>query len=70
MDGEPAEITLIGGAMIGLELTEGSHTIEFTYHNAAFSLGWKITLGCALVFGGLVLIVYKPKCRKGKYERS
>ena len=69
VDGEPAEITLIGGAMIGLDLTEGSHTIEFTYHNEAFSLGWKITLACALVFGALALIVYKPKCRKGKYER-
>lgn len=69
VDGEPAEITLIGNAMIGLELTEGSHTIEFIYHNQAFSLGWRITLGCALIFGMLVLLVYKPKRRKGKYEK-
>ena len=69
VDGEPAEITLIGDAMIGLKLTEGTHTIRFTYYNAAFSLGWKITLGCTLLFIVISLAVFKPKRRKGKYER-
>ena len=69
VDGEPAEITLIGDAMIGLKLTEGTHTIRFTYYNEAFSLGWKISLGCALVFAAIALVVYQPRKRKGKYER-
>ena len=69
VDGEPAEIVLIGEAMIGLKLTEGAHTVAFTYHNAAFSLGWKTSLGCAAIFGACALLVYKPKRYKGKYEQ-
>ena len=69
VDGEPAEITLIGGAMIGLELTEGEHTVELYYDNAAFALGWKITLGCAVVFALVAVLVYYRKPRKGKYQK-
>jgi len=60
VDGEPAEIKLVGGCMIGVELTEGLHTITYTYENRAFSLGWKISLGCAVVFAVLIQLVYKP----------
>ena len=78
VDGQPAEITLVGDCMIGVELTEGYHTVSFTYHNAAFSLGWKISLGCGLVFGALVMGIYKPdlqhiglkKPRRGKFEKK
>ena len=69
VDGEPAEIILVGGAMIGLELTEGTHDVSFSYHNTAFSLGWKISLGFAVTFGIIALLVYKPKRYKGKYEQ-
>lgn len=69
VDGQPAEITLIGGAMIGLELTEGEHTVELYYDNAAFALGWKITLGCAVVFALVAVLVYYRKPRKGKYQK-
>ena len=81
VDGEAAEIALVGECMIAVELTAGTHEITFTYHNAAFSLGWKISLGCAVVFGVLVWAVYKPDLRKlapnksqkwakkGKYEK-
>jgi len=61
VDGMPAEITLVGNAMIGVQLTEGSHTVSFRYHNAAFSLGWKISLGCVAVFLILVQTVYRPE---------
>jgi len=71
VDGKPAEITLVGDVMIGVELTEGQHTLVFTYHNNAFSLGWKISLGCFMVFAGIVIGVYytEYKNRKGKYEK-
>ena len=78
VDGEAAEILLVGDCMIAVALTEGTHDITFRYHNAAFSLGWKISLGCAVVFAALVMVVYKPhlkkpapakKRSKGKYER-
>ena len=69
VDGKAADIVLIGDAMIGVPITKGSHSVVFTYHNAAFSLGWKITLGCALIFFALVAWKYWPKHQKGKYEK-
>ena len=69
VDGEPAEISLVGDAMIGVPLTEGTHAVTFTYHNAAFSLGWKISAGCALLFVVLTYIFYQPKPKRGKYEK-
>jgi hypothetical protein len=50
--------------MIGVELTEGFHTVRFVYRNAAFFLGWKISLACAAIFGGLVWLIYKPDLKK------
>ena len=74
VDGEEAEILLVGDCMAAVNLTEGEHTVEFRYHNAAFSLGWKVSFGCVAVFLLLVRLVYKPNLRKrkpkqGKYER-
>ena len=70
VDGEEAEITLVGDTMVGLQLTEGEHTVVFRYKNKAFDLGWKISLGCLLVFIGITAVVYYPKLKKykGKYE--
>ena len=69
VDGKPAQIALIGDAMVGLLLPEGQHTVTFTYHNPAFSLGWKLSLVCAAVFAGLYLSIYLPGRKKGKYEK-
>ncbi len=72
VDGEEAEIILVGDCMIAVELTEGEHEIALTYHNAAFSMGWKITLVCSLVFIGLIMAFYQPwkkYLQKGKYEK-
>ena len=77
VDGEEAPIILIGDCMIGVELTEGIHTVTFRYRNAAFSLGWKITAVCAVILFVLVQIVYKPDWKKllsgkncqGKFEK-
>jgi len=68
VDGKPADIVLIGDVMVGLLLSEGSHTVTFKYHNAAFSLGWKISLVCAVIFAGLYFSIYQSKRKKGKYE--
>ena len=71
MDGKEADITLIGDAMIALELTECEHTVSFRYENKAFSLGWKITLGCVVVLLAVAIPVYYPKLKpkKGKFEK-
>lgn len=50
VDGEKADIRLVGDCMIGVMLTEGTHQIEMRYENAAFRLGARISGGCALVF--------------------
>ena len=70
VDGKPAQIALIGNVMVGLLLPEGEHTITFTYHNAAFSLGWKISLACVLIFLSLYLSIYKSQYKDGKYESA
>ena len=72
VDGEEVETVSVGGAMVGIMLTEGDHTVTFTYRNKAFSLGWKISLGCLLVFAGITFAVYYPKYknRRGKYEKK
>ena len=58
VDGQPAEIKLVGGAMVAVELTEGAHTVSFTYRNKAFELGLAISLGCLAVFLAICCVVY------------
>ncbi len=71
IDGTPAQIVLIGDVMCGLNLSEGAHTVSFAYKNHSFSLGWKISLCCAVLFGFIYYLGYQPKFRrkKGKYEK-
>ena len=69
VDGKEAEITLIGDVMVGIPLSEGTHTISFRYQNKAFDLGWKVSLVCTLVLIGLTLPVYNTHKKKGKYEK-
>ena len=71
VDGKPAQIVKIGGTMVGLNLSEGDHTVVFRYQNRAFSLGWKISLACLLVFTGLWFAIYQPhrEHAKGKYQK-
>ena len=75
VDGKPAEIVLTGDAMVGVKLTAGEHRVSFRYHNAAFSLGWKLSLACLAGFLALIQINYKPdwkqlqKRKPGKFRR-
>ncbi len=68
VDGEEAEITLIGDAMIGLMLPEGTHTVTFRYHNKAFTVGIFVSLLCAAIFGIICWFVYSfLKKNPGKF---
>ena len=73
VDGKPAQIVLIGEVMVGLNLSEGYHTVTFTYENRAFTLGWKISLACLVILTGCYAVFYQPrlfmKRKKGKYEK-
>ena len=73
VDGKPAELKLVGDCMGAVELTEGSHTVSFRYHNSALSLGWKISLVCVLVLLLIVLLKRRPYAHpsgSGKYLSS
>lgn len=50
VDGQEAEISLIGDAMIGVILEEGSHTVTFRYENKAFQTGLIISITCFALF--------------------
>ena len=68
VDSEEAEITLIGDVMTAVYLSEGAHTVEFIYENKAFSLGWKISAICLLLFG-MTAPIYYTKRKKGRFEK-
>ncbi len=71
VDGQEAEVTLIGDAMVGVELTQGSHTVTFRYRNKAFELGVLVSIGSLLVFLGLYFFVYQyPNLKAGKYRKK
>ena len=62
VDGQEAEITLIGEVMLGVALDEGSHTVTFRYENKAFQTGVKISIACIAVFAVICgLYVYRKK---------
>ena len=68
VDGEPVEIVLVGNCMIGMELTEGTHTVKFTYKNDALILGAAISVVCAAAFVALIVISRSSPKAKGKFE--
>ena len=61
VDGQEWDITLIGDCMIGLSLTQGTHTLRFVYRNQAFELGLLITGVSLAIFLLLVLLCYRPR---------
>jgi len=55
---------------VGVLLTEGYHEVTFEYRNEAFSWGWKISLGCALLFAVLLYADGQKHKAVGKYEKK
>ncbi len=65
VDGRKVETKLVGEAMLALDLTKGSHRVEFRYENRAFEIGLLVSLSCAAVFAGILAGQYLWK-RKHK----
>ena len=63
VDGQPAETTLIGGAMIGVYLTEGKHSVTFQYKNKAFIIGSIVSAVCTLTFISISTVYYWPNIK-------
>ncbi len=69
VDGEEAEVTLIGGAMVGVRLTEGEHTVTFRYKNKSFLIGSLVSVLCLCLLVAIWWLVYRwPVKFPGKYE--
>ena len=64
VDEKPAEVKLVGDCMVAVEVSAGAHFVEYRYHNAAFALGWKVSLLCGLILLAAVQIVYKPDWKR------
>ena len=71
VDGKNVPVILIGNVMVGLNLSEGPHMVEFEYRNQSFRLGLCVSAACAVVLLAAYLVIYQPsfKRKKGKYER-
>ena len=68
VDGAEAEPVLVGDVMVSVPLTQGSHTVEFVYRNTAFTLGWKISAICLLLFATTAPLYYRTR-KKGRFEK-
>lgn len=69
VDGVRTEPTLVGDVMISVPLSKGLHSIEFVYSNSAFSVGWKVSLLCTVIFVGLSLWMYPSWKKNGKFSQ-
>ena len=70
IDGQEAEITLVGDCMISAYLTEGSHTVTLRYQNKAFYFGLLVTLVSAALCGVCTYLAYKPEWEKRKKKTT
>ncbi|MBR0446242.1 MAG: YfhO family protein [Oscillospiraceae bacterium] len=71
VDGQEADITPVGNAMVGVMLEEGSHEITFRYQNKALAIGAGVSIGCTLLLIGIVAMVYFVRKKdNGKYAKE
>ena len=68
VDGKVVETVQVGGAMLGIYMTEGQHTVEIVYQNDAFRAGVCMTIISFLIFGGIYIACYKPYKKFRKEE--
>ena len=61
VDGVPQETVLVGDCMIGLNLTQGTHTVRFVYRNEAFRVASIISGVSFGIFLLLALLSLRPK---------
>ena len=68
VDGEKVEPIAIGGALIGIDATPGTHTVEMTYKPKGFMLGATISASTLVVFIAVLIIIHiVKKKRYAKY---
>lgn len=71
VDGQPAQVTLIGEAMVGVLLEKGDHTVTFRYESRSFAIGLGASITCAVCFAALSWFVYVYlKKHPGKFTKK
>ncbi len=68
VDGEPAEIRNIAGAMCGITLAEGRHEITMKYEPDGFRIGAACSLGALVLLAGTVFV--ERRMRRRRAERG
>ncbi len=66
VDGEEAQMSLVGGALIGLHLDEGTHTIEMNYTPSGLWTGTVLTFVSVLLFFVSMVFEDRRKTKAGK----
>lgn len=70
VDGVPQETVLVGDCMIGLNLTQGTHTVRFVYRNEAFRIASIISGVSFGIFLLLALLSLRPKRKSAEPEET
>jgi uncharacterized membrane protein YfhO len=65
VDGNEVDVRAVNGALMGIEVPEGSHQIELTFTDPAFHSGLQATLA-----GVLLLVLLLLVSRRGHEERA
>ena len=69
VDGKETKTEKIADAFLAVPVREGAHRISMSYTPDGFSLGWKISLICLLLFAGSgFLMMRREKIRKKRLE--
>jgi uncharacterized membrane protein YfhO len=63
VDGERKDATLIAGAMMGVELTEGEHTVEFVYSPMQVYMGMFLSILAIGIFGMISVLDRKGRLK-------
>ena len=64
VDGQRADIVLVGDCMVALELSEGVHTVEFRYENKALTYGIFVSVASLAIFGGIIALTHPIRKKK------
>lgn len=59
VDGKPAEITPVGGALIAFKLSKGSHIIELEYTPEGYPIGLIVSIIGLLIFAAMIVLSYR-----------
>ena len=61
VDGEEAEIVLVGNAMVGVMIPDGEHSVQIIYKNNSYTLGLTVSIVSTVALIGTAVVLYNPK---------